>query len=136
MIIAPNAEPVKDMALLQTWNHPVNGSVRIAHIAINKAVLICRACGKRICVIVYWIRGDENDFTCKPEVPCCPKCPQWMCTPCCGGNTGSSGGGTCDCDCKGGGTHGDCIPVMDIIVGDKPQVCTPVTDIEVKLQPT
>ena len=106
MIVSPNADPVRDIVLVESQQNLPDGSARLVYTDIDKVLMLCRACDRGVCVIEYWIRDAENIKTCKPQTPCCPKCPQWMCVPCCGG----TGGGECTCTgtctCSTGG--GDC----------------------------
>ena len=88
MIVSPNADPVRDIVLVESQQNLPDGSARLVHTDIDKVLMLCRACDRGICTIEYWIRDAENIKECKPQTPCCPKCPQWMCVPCCGGTGG------------------------------------------------
>ena len=115
MIVTPNTQPATDIALAEIRRNPISGAERVVLTEIKRVLLVCKACGTRTCKIDYWLKEGEKHFNCIPQTPCCKKCPQWMCKPCCGGG----------CDC---GTS-CCVPVTDIIIGDPPPHCTPVTDI-------
>jgi len=116
MIKGHDAESINETVLLETWKHPGSNKIRPVFTEIDRVLLLCNQCSHGPCEIDYWVRDEANITECKPQIPCCQKCPQWMCTPCCG--------------CGGGG--GTSIPIttdytqdFDIIVWD---VFNPYTD--------
>ena len=87
MIIGPNTKAIEEIILLEAWRKPSDnsGAFRLGYTEIDKVLLLCNACELGTCTIDYWIREEENRTECKPQVPCCPKCPQWTCPPGCHG---------------------------------------------------
>jgi len=83
MIVSPDAKPITDIMLLEAWKRPVDNAVRPVYTEIDRVFLLCNACEHGACEIDYWIRGEENTTKCAPQSPCCPKCPQWMCSSSC-----------------------------------------------------
>ena len=86
MIVGPDATAVDEIVLLEASQRPDSNIVRPVYTEIDRVFLLCNACEHGACEIDYWIRGKENITECKPQSPCCPKCPQWRCT----------GGGCCE----------------------------------------
>ena len=90
MIKGPDAETINDIVLLE--NDAVAGKIppssafsgvgRLVYTEIDRVFLLCNACEHGACKIDYWIRDEDNITVCQPQSPCCPKCPQWKCSPC------------------------------------------------------
>ena len=92
MIVAPDAEAIQEIVLLEndTGSMPgtfppssaFHGAGRLVYTEIDRVLLLCNACEQGVCEIDYWIRDGKNVTECKPQSPCCPKCPQWAGSPC------------------------------------------------------
>ena len=80
MIVSPNANPVKDIVLVEYQRNLPGSPARLVHTDIDKVLMLCRACDRGPCTIDYWIRDAENVIECKPQGSHCKKCPQWNCT--------------------------------------------------------
>ena len=76
MIVGPDAEAISEIVLLEK---PTGKATRPVFTEIDRVLLLCNACEHGACMIDYWIRGEENTTECKPQSPCCPKCPLWTC---------------------------------------------------------
>jgi len=90
MIVGPDATAINDIVLLENDavagkfppSSAFSGAGRLVYTEIDEVFLLCNACEHGACKIDYWIRGEENITECVPQSPCCPKCPQWKCSPC------------------------------------------------------
>ena len=88
MIVSPDATAIQDIVLVENTAKAIppssafSGASRLVYTEINEVFLLCNACEHGACKIDYWILDEENITVCQPQSPCCPKCPQWKCSPC------------------------------------------------------
>jgi len=60
MIVSPNTQPVTGIVLAEIIIDPISGAKGIMLTEIDRALLLCNACGTRNCTIDYWIRDKET----------------------------------------------------------------------------
>jgi len=88
MIVSPDATAIQDIVLVENTAKTIppssafSGAGRLVFTEIDAVFLLCNACEHGACKIDYWIRDKEDVAVCQPQSPCCPKCPQWKCSPC------------------------------------------------------
>ena len=118
MIISPDATAIQDIVLVENTAKTIppssafSGAGRLIYTEIDRVFLLCNACEHGACKIDYWSRDEDNITVCKPQSPCCPKCPQWVGSPC-----GESGGGNDEWRVESG-ESADIVPSQQLVVSN------------------